>query len=203
MNIAQNIPVTSLSQKRVQVPIVSVVQRRTKGRMMSLASYMNWKPEDGFKYEWNDGILEQRGMIKPEEFRIVRNLRRAFANTEAFAQGGDVYTEFGCFTSPVQVRVPDISYYTAEQIERAHNAPPVLAFVVEIISPNDAGERTQSKVQEYLRAGVSVIWQVYQQLRQVWVFRDTKHVEICSDDDVCSASPIIPDLRITASELFA
>jgi Uma2 family endonuclease len=192
-----------LSHTRIRVPIVSVVERRTKGRMMSLAAYMDWKPDDGFKYEWNNGILEQRNMIKPDEFHIVRNIRQGFRTTEAFMQGGDFYTEFSCFTSPKQVRVPDISFYTAEQIREARTTPPLPAFVVEIISPNDAGERTQRKVKEYVDAGVQVIWQIYPQLRQVWIFRDAKHATICSDTDLCSAAPAIPDFALSVQELFA
>jgi Uma2 family endonuclease len=193
----------TISRQRQQVPIVSLVERRTKGRKMSLAAYMDWKPEDSFKYEWNDGILEQRPIIKPEEFSIVRNLKRALHSTEAFGNGGDLYTEFGCRTSPTQVRVPDVSFYTAEEIDVAARKEIVPQFVVEIISPNDAGERAHLKVHEYLRAGVRVVWQVYPQLRQVWVFHAITDVTVCSDDMLCSAAPALPDLRVTPNELFA
>ncbi len=192
----------TISHKRQQVPIVSLVERRTKGRKMSLAAYMNWKPEDGYKYEWNDGVLEQRQMIKQEEFSIVRNLKQAFYRTEAFKDGGDLYTEFGCRTSLTQVRVPDISFYSAEEIDAAAHKEIVPRFVVEIISPNDASERTHLKVHEYLRAGITIIWQIYPQLRQVWIFRDTVHITVCSADMLCSAAPILPDLQVTPNELF-
>lgn len=193
----------TISHKRQQVPIVSLVERRTKGRKMSLAAYMNWKPEDGHKYEWNDGVLEQRQMIKQEEFSIVRNLKQAFYRTSAFTEGADLYTELGCRTSPKQVRVPDVSFYSAAEIDAAAQQEIVPRWVVEIISPFDAGERTHLKVHEYLRAGVEVVWQIYPQLRQVWTFRDTIHITVCSADMPCSAEPVLSDLSITPNELFA
>ncbi len=193
----------TISHQRQYVPIVSLVERRTKGRKMSLAAYMNWKPEDGFKYEWNDGILEKRAMIKPEEFPLVRNLKQALRQTTSFQAGGDFYTEFGCRTTEKQVRVPDISFYTADEITLAAHSPTVPRFVAEIISTHDAGERTLLKVHEYLRAGVEVVWHIYPQLRQIWIFRDTRHITVCSEAMLCSAAPVIPDLHITVNDIFA
>ena len=192
----------TISHKRQHVPIVALVERRTKGRKMSLAAYMNWKPEDGYKYEWNNGILEQQPRVKPKEFGIVRNLKQAFYQTSAFKRGADLYTEFGCHTSPTQVRVPDISFYTADEIRTAAEKPVMPRFVVEIISPNDAGERTHLKVHEYLRAGAEVVWQIYPQLRQVWIFHDTNHITVCSGDMLCSAAPVVTDLQISSQQLF-
>lgn len=191
-----------LSHRRQHVPIVSLVEHRTKGRKMSLASYMNWKPEDGFKYEWNDGILEKQQMIKPEEFPLVRNLKQALRQTQSFQTGGDFYTEFACRTTEKQVRVPDISFYTADEINLAAQSRIIPRFVVEIISAYDAGERTLLKVHEYLRAGVEIVWHIYPQMRQVWIFRDTNHITVCSDDMSCSAAPVIPDLQITVNDIF-
>jgi hypothetical protein len=109
------------SHKRQQVPIVSVVERRTKGRKMSLAAYMNWKPQDGYKYEWNDGVLEKLNYtMTQQELYIVRNLRAALQKTPA-TQTGDFYAEVRVPTLLNQVRIPDISYFTNDHVERAAN----------------------------------------------------------------------------------
>jgi hypothetical protein len=36
----------------------------------SLDEFMEWEPEDGFKYEWNDGALIQTTGMKKQQYFI-------------------------------------------------------------------------------------------------------------------------------------
>jgi Uma2 family endonuclease len=209
MNSSSQIPAVTASlaaHKRIQVPIVSVVQRRTKGRMMSLASYMNWKPEDGFKYEWNNGILEQRiYTMTAAETNILVHLNDALLKTKYGVEGGRFLGEVRIYTSPSQVRIPDIIYLTEQQRHDAQHQgiQPLPAMVMEIISENDTANRIDAKVREYFASGVQTVWHIKPRSKIVESYTSPKHITVYSDSDVCSAAPALPDLRITANELFA
>jgi Uma2 family endonuclease len=193
-----------LSHKRQQVPIVSVVERRTKGRNMSLQSYMDWKPEDGFKYEWNDGVLEKLPYnMTQQELFILRNLRSTLQRT-SLSRTGDFYAEVRVPTAPAKVRIPDIAFCTNDQItEAAHGARFVPSFVAEIISTMDTIRRVDAKMYEYFAAGVQTLWHIKSEQLLVEIYTSPKLVTRCFGADVCSGAPALAAFSLTTDELFA
>jgi Uma2 family endonuclease len=49
---------------------------------------------------------------------------------------------------------------------------------------------------------VQAIWWVYPLYKEVYVYTSPKTVIICTDDDVLSAAPALPELTMTVAELF-
>lgn len=167
--------------------------------------FKRWKqPEDGFKYEWVNGeILKTEKMITAENLHIVRNLNRRFHQTEAFRQGGELICETEAQLSPTELRIPDIAFYTENQIESGANGnKPVTPFAIELISANDNYNKSLQKVRAYFQAGVQVVWHIFPELRSVHVFASPVEVTICEGDTICSAAPAVPDLQMTANEVF-
>ncbi|MDW8466646.1 MAG: Uma2 family endonuclease [Chloroherpetonaceae bacterium] len=171
---------------------------------MSLEKFLDFKAEDGFKYEWNNGFLEAREkMIKAAEFYLVNNLQRAFLNTSAFKQGSALLTESVCPISEGKYRVPDLAVFTKEQIERAKEGEqPVPIFVIELVSESDRMSYYDEKLDEYFSAGVQCVWLILPMRKKVSVFTSPKEVKICTDDDICSAAPAIPDFQISVNQIF-
>ncbi|MCS7014086.1 MAG: Uma2 family endonuclease [Chloroherpetonaceae bacterium] len=174
------------------------------GKKMSLEKFLDFKAEDGFKYEWNNGFLEAREkMIKAAEFYLVNNLQRAFLNTSAFKQGSALLTESVCPISEGKYRVPDLAVFTKEQIERAKEGEqPVPIFVIELVSESDRMSYYDEKLDEYFSAGVQCVWLILPMRKKVSVFTSPKEVKICTDDDICSAAPAIPDFQISVNQIF-
>ena len=88
-------------------------------------------------------------------------------------------------------------------LEGADDGSPVPAFAVEIISPSDKADKIETKVIEYLNAGVQVIWHVFPALRMVRVFTSVKNSISHFETDTFDAAPAVPDLTMTVNELFA
>lgn len=172
-------------------------------RFTTLKGFLKWKPEDRYKYEWNKGKIEKTYNMKQLEFLILRTLSNLFLRTSFHKRGDCLVPEGDVLTSPNQLRRPDLAYYTNEQIIRAaqgHNQIP--AFIIEIVSPNDNQIQLAAKVQEYFEAGVGVVWLVMPSIKQVHVYKSLKQMEVCINNDVCSASPVLADYQIAVDELF-
>jgi len=172
----------------------------------TLEKFRAWTPpEDGFKYEWNNGVIEKSPkMITFQNLHIVQRLNRFFQNTEAYRQGGELFTEPESMTSATQLRIPDMAYYTSGQIAdaAAGKTPAVPEFIIEFVSNNDVQQTVLKKVDEYFNAGTRVVWLVLPQLQVVYVYTSPIDVFICKGDRVCSAEPVLPGFNLSAEHLF-
>jgi Uma2 family endonuclease len=172
----------------------------------TLEEFRLWRPEDGYKYEWNNGQIEQfPNMITFENLYIVRRLSRIFQQTPSYGAGDELYTEPESMTSSTQIRIPDMAYYTAQQIWEASQGqtPSVPSFLIEFISDNDHYSKVLAKLEEYFKAGAQLIWLIIPQVSQVYVYTSPVEVTICRDARICSAEPVIPGFAISAADLFA
>ncbi len=174
------------------------------GKKMSLEEFLEFSPEDGFKYEWESGFLEAREkMIKPSELYIVENLRAEFEQTTFKRLRGAMITETICPVSEGKYRIPDISFLTKTQIDEGREGKlPVASFLIELVSETDTITYYDQKLEEYFSAGVKCVWLVSPIHKKVSVFTSPKEVRICMGDDVCSASPALPDFQLSVNQIF-
>ena len=77
---------------------------------------------------------------------------------------------------------------------------PVLA--IEILSPSDKVEHIQEKIDEYLAAGVKVVWIVEPVHKTVTVYRPDAEPELFSLSDTITAEPHLPGFAAKVAELF-
>lgn len=167
--------------------------------------FLRFEPTDGYKYEWNDGELIRTAKMGKRHLYLIRRLNRLFAQTEAYRQGGILICEQDVMLTGVQMRRPDLAYFSGEQIDQSLTTDdePIPPFVIEVISPTDESEKVESKRGEYFRAGVQVVWHIFPEIREVHVCTSPKLIQVCSDEDVCSAAPVLPDFSLTVNQLFA
>lgn len=175
--------------------------------------YVSWREfvrrylsrEDGFKYEWNNGEIEKtpRAMNFNQLF-VSKNLNRFLDELKkSRPELGDFYSETDIFFFENIHKRPDITYFTDEQVEIGKNGGQVIpSFVIEVISPSDNINRVVRKVNEYFRAGVCMVWHIFPDDREVHVYETPKRINICRDEDVCSAEPVISGFMLEAREIF-
>jgi Uma2 family endonuclease len=178
---------------------------RHQGKKMTLAMFKNWKAEDGFKYEWDNGIvIGETPKMKNTERMIVVRLTDKFTQTQAHTESGRLLPETEIFLASLnKSRVPDLSFFTKAELEAsAKGGEPIPAFAIEIVSETDRIGYYQEKMKECFTCGVKTVWMIFSDEKQVWIFTSPKDVRICTDDDVCSAAPAIADFTITPNELF-
>jgi Uma2 family endonuclease len=171
----------------------------------TLEEFSNWDaPIDGFKYEWHDGEIIKFEKMKRKHLKLISVLMRLFDKTKAKQLNGLLICEQDVELSAIQMRRPDLAFFSGEQIEDETNEnEPIPAFVIEVISPTDDATKVEAKLVEYFKVGVKVLWHIYPEIEAVYVYTARKIVKICTNEDTCSASPVLDDYEISVNELFS
>lgn len=160
--------------------------------------------EDGYKYEWNNGQIEKTKSKNQEQGTIQDVLMRLFCKTSIFQEGGLYLAETDMKTSDIQLRRPDLAIYHADQRKKmAKGENQIAIWVGEIISDSDNANKVNEKIEEYFKAGVQVVWNIYPASNQVHVYTAVDEVMICKGERICSGQPALDDFEIRAAILFA
>src|SRR4051794_13564335 len=134
---------------------------------------------DAVNYELVDGRLVERNMgMESSEIAIrIALLLGTFLRGHPLGRLFGADASYRCFpTAPGKVRKPDVSFIRTSRLpggrapRRGHcSIPPDLA--VEVVSPDDEATELDQKVDEYLTAGVPLVWLVWPESRTVVVYR--------------------------------
>ena len=168
----------------------------------TMSEFQNWEPNDGYKYEWNDGeLIKFMGMnkLQVKVYDILNTLfiKKGFWETATFVSEYDVQL------TGIQMRRPDIAYLTKEQIEAADKGTDAIPeFVIEIFSGNDNINKVEEKIGEYYKAGIKVVWLIFPENKSVHVYTSRRNVKICIENDICSAAPVLPEFEIGVDMLL-
>ena len=101
----------------------------------------------------------------------------------------------------------DVVYVSAEVAARPSedttliDGVPVLA--VEILSPNATVEEINEKTDDYLAAGVPLVWVIDPHHRTVEIFRPGAEPELVNVRQELSGEPHLPGFRVPVAQLFA
>ncbi len=185
-----------------------VLEKEIKSELpRTLAEFMVWEPNDGYKYEWNDGELIKFSGMNKKQVRIYDILNTIFIEKNywrigIFVAEYDVQLS-GTPPTGIQMRRPNIAYLTKNQVEEADRGEdPIPEFVVEIISETDNINKVIAKIGEYYKSGVKVVWLIFPEEKEVQFYTSRREVKICIENDICSANPVLPDFEIGVDKLF-
>ena len=107
-------------------------------------------------------------------------------------------------TSDAQLCRPDLAIYLANQrAQMIKGENQIAIWVGEIISDTDNANKINKKLEEYFKAGVQVVWNIYPASNQVYVYTAVDEVTICKKERICSGQPALADFEISAATLFA
>lgn len=101
----------------------------------------------------------------------------------------------------------DVVYVSAEVAARNPDdttlidGVPVLA--VEILSPNNTVEEIDEKLDQYLEAGVLLVWIVDTRDRTVTIYRPGQEPEFVNARQELNGEPELPGFRVRVADLFA
>ena len=181
-----------------------ILENKTIEKPHTLAEFLVWEQEqnDGFKYEWNDGELIKFSGMNKKQLYIYDLLLDLFVE-KGYKKNGILVAEYDVMLSGIQMRRPDIAYLTKDQINLGKEGEDVIPeFVVEIISETDKQYKIEEKLTEYFKAGVKIVWNIIPESQLIYVYTSRKNVMICSDDDICSAEPVLSDFKIAVNKIF-
>ena len=108
--------------------------------------------------------------------------------------------------APGLVRIPDASFVSWDQLpgRRVPRVPiadlaPDLA--VEVISPSNTAREMERKLQEYLAAGVRLVWYVLPEPQEVHVYTAERH-DVLTMDRELSGGEVLPGFALPLRQLF-
>jgi len=107
---------------------------------------------------------------------------------------------------PDTVRGPDVSFVSRDRIppegEPEGYWPFAPDLAVEVISPNDLYREIEQKVEDYLRAGVRLVWIVNPGTRTITTYRPSSEAHILRIGDTLTGADVIPGFDVSVSEVF-
>jgi Uma2 family endonuclease len=167
-------------------------------------------PDNGMRRELVAGELHEMPPAGGEHGYVgVRAVYRLAAFLEQHPEiGGGLFaaeTGFRLARDPDTVRAPDVAYVRQERLAQARvrgfpELPPDL--VVEVVSPNDTAAEIQQKTDEWLRAGVRLVWVLYPATRTAMTFRSDGAIQLLHADDTIDAEPVLPGFTCRLGDLF-
>ncbi len=118
-------------------------------------------------------------------------------------------TSIQCYAEdPSRVRKPDFLFVkagrlTQEDFNEGGHLRIVPDAVAEVVSPNDNAYDVRLKVEEYLRAGVRLVWVIWPTGKFVDVYRKNGEADKIIGDQDLDGEDVIPGFKMTLGDLFA
>jgi Uma2 family endonuclease len=167
---------------------------------------------DAVAYELVDGNLVERrmGSESSEIAAIIISLLVAFVRPRRLGRVFGSDTSYQCFPeAPAKIRRADVGFVRSDRLPDGRapkgNCPVAPDLAVEVICPNDTAEEVDDNIQEWLGAGVPLIWVVSPGTRSVRVHRPRAAprgvVSLLAVDDVIDGEDVLPGFSFPVSEL--
>jgi Uma2 family endonuclease len=164
---------------------------------------------DGHRFDLIDGHLVERNM-GAESSWIAQQINRYLGNYAEASQHGLVlgpdcgYQIFP--DDPNRVRFPDGSFIRSgrlpnDALPRGHIRV-VPDLLLEVVPPNDLAWEVDTKVTEYLQAGVPLIWVFYPDTRTVSVYRADGKAARLGADETLSGEEVLPGFTCLVTDVF-
>ncbi len=168
--------------------------------------------EDEKRYELVDGELVERHASGESSHIAVLliGLLTPYVTKEklGYLFGADCgFQSFGATTGDAQrVRRPDASFVATGRITQAQYTagyvPVVPDLAVEIVSPSDRAHELDEKLEEYLQAGVKLVWIIHPKTKTVDVHRPDGSDSRLRTGDTLTGEAVIPGFECQVAGLF-
>lgn len=160
---------------------------------------------EGILYELNEGEVVTMTEPMPRHNWVRDNVAAALRDFAHPRHLGRVFLETGYQLTPETVRIPDVSFVSADRMReidldrRIQGAP---ALAIEVVSPTDLAEGLTQKVKQYLAAGAKAVWVFYPKTRDVQVFRADGGSFVRRGHETLEDPDILPGLSLDLKSVF-
>ena len=155
-----------------------------------------------------DGTLVEKtmGWQEAELAIIIATLLRNFVSANRL---GKVFGPDGMFRlEPEQIRIPDVAFVSKKRF--VDRAPAPGAFwelgcdlAVEVISPSNTRREMERKLGDYFAAGVTLVWFVYLDPREIVVYTAANRSTTLGGEDVLNGGILLAGFSVPVADLFA
>jgi Uma2 family endonuclease len=183
--------------------------------MAAVLQDKEYTPEDlltmngGPRYELIRGHLVEKPMSAKASWIAVTvvSLIGPFARSKRIGLLFGSDCGYQCFsTDPKRVVFPDASFIRRGRLPNDRppdghvRIPP--DWALEVVSPNNLAEELMQKIEDYLQAGVRLIWVIFPNPCTVLVFRPNGSVSLLKPGAELSGEDVIPGFTCRVAELF-
>lgn len=186
--------------------------------MSTLIEYARVTPEDLLEMSDSKQYELVNGQLEEKEVSYLSSLTgievsfqlRLFLQEHPIGTVTGSDCSFQCFEDdeddPLKIRRPDVAFIArgrlpAEQLARGHvTISPDLA--VEVVSPNDTVYDLNKKVEEYLRAGVRLVWVIDPENRTLDVYRADRTLARLMPEDELTGEAVVPGFHCQVKDFF-
>lgn len=170
-------------------------------------------PPDGDRpgCELVSGTWTEKGMSSAAGL-VESNVHFALQAHARARRSGFVFSESAAYqlfaTDAKLLRKPDVSFVRFGRLPGdavPHTGRMVLApdLAVEVISPTDLADAVNRKLDEYLRAGVRLVWFAYVPTRSVWAYRPDGSARLYRTGDALPGEDVLEGFAVPVADLFA
>jgi Uma2 family endonuclease len=166
-------------------------------------------PDDGMRHELIRGELTMMAPAGNEHGEIAHNVSLLLGNHVKAERLGKVLIcdpGFIIERDPDTVRAPDVAFISKERVPASGLpkgfAPFAPDIAVEVLSPSDAQVEVEEKIDQWLRAGVTLVWVVNPRIRTVTVHRTGRDPRILRENDTLGGEEVCPGFSVRVAEIF-
>ena len=173
--------------------------------LTTVAEFEQWQHEhllDG-SFEFVRGHVIPKSM-KQNEIKIADFLARRFTRTAVYQQNHILYPELDSYVDSTRKRIPDLTYFTADQLAAIERGEPIgTLFAIEILSDSESHQDVIEKIQDYFDGGAQLVWYLVPKLKKIYAYTSPDESKAYKGSDVLSAAPVVPDFQFVVADLFA
>lgn len=152
--------------------------------------------DDGFRYDLVKGELRKVSPAGSEHVVEANDLGEVFG----------AETGFKLASNPDTVRAPDVAFVRNERIpqEGIPKAfwPGAPDLAVEVVSPGDSFDEVEEKINDYLTAGVCLIWIISPKRRTVTVHRPQTEAQTLTENDMLDGRDVVEGFRCSVARIL-
>ncbi len=160
-------------------------------------------------YEVVDGEVREK-TVGVFEVEFASRLFFAMASHVQPSGQGRVVSELLFLLDPKTKlqRRPDLAFVSSERWPLDRPAPRTAAWdvvpelVVEVLSPTDLVLEMLTKVNDYFRAGVGVVWMFHPVMALVYVYRSPTSITVLTRGDTLEGDRFLPGFGLPLIDLF-
>ncbi len=164
----------------------------------------------GRRYELVKGELYEMPLFGARHGCVAMQIGTVLGSYVWTSELGEVFatgTGFILRRDPDTVRALDAAFVATERLPAGELPPGCLEMVpdlaVEVVSPGDSAREVREKVDDWMRAGVRLLWAIDPATRSVTVYRSTDDFSVLSEDDNLDGGQVIPGFSANIKDLFS
>ena len=162
----------------------------------------DWEIVDGVRVEMPPKSVDSQVLASDFAYHL---------NTYGFGKDIGIACVNVLFNLPLNVdrsRRPDAAFISYARWAKNRPVPSTNAWnvlpdlFVEVVSPHDGPEEIETKVLEYLEAGVRLVWVVYPRHKSMYVYESPQKVRRLTRSDTLDGGVVLPGFQLPLIELF-